>query len=387
MLIGAEQFVWFVIVNVVVLEPTKMPFTPPKTTWLLLTAASKSAAESVQGVVEVGVEVGVDKIETDVDPVLPWTVAVFVIRCPAVPDATCAAIARFAVELTFMSPIVQFPVTGAYVPTDAVAFTNVSPLGSTSVAITLVATAGPWFVTATLKWMVSPSCAVPTSAVFKTVRTDEVATGGVEVGAGVTSSIGTIETPVIAELCVQSDPTKLIVGLLGMDWPSVNIPTCAVIVSVTCDAAFSVPRSQIPVELEYVPTDGFAEMNVNRESSWSVTVTCVGSVSAGAPESVYVIVSPSCGAALLTESVIATAIEHCPFGWVHAFAIASGLMSAAVNKSIPTARERTFLFAIFMFANIFIFSTFEYEIVKSTKKFCCKRARWFINCPSFYHVW
>jgi hypothetical protein len=75
------------------------------------------------------------------------TVAVFVIVWPASPEFTVAAISRLAVELALKSPIVHVPVELAYVPTDAVALSNVSPEGKISVATTSVEVAGPVAVT------------------------------------------------------------------------------------------------------------------------------------------------------------------------------------------------------------------------------------------------
>ena len=71
------------------------------------------------------------------------TFAVFEIVDPAVPEFTVAAMFRVAVELGDISPIVQVPVELAYVPSDAVAFTKVRPLGKVSVATTPVDVAGP----------------------------------------------------------------------------------------------------------------------------------------------------------------------------------------------------------------------------------------------------
>jgi len=73
------------------------------------------------------------------------TMPVFVICVPTVSDAsTNAAMFSVAVELGDMSPIVHVPVELAYeVPTEAVAFSNVSPEGKVSVATTPVEVAGP----------------------------------------------------------------------------------------------------------------------------------------------------------------------------------------------------------------------------------------------------
>ena len=71
------------------------------------------------------------------------TVAVLVIVWPAVPVLTSAAMASVALELALKLPIVHVPVEVAYVPTDAVAFLNVSPEGKVSVATTPVEAAGP----------------------------------------------------------------------------------------------------------------------------------------------------------------------------------------------------------------------------------------------------
>jgi hypothetical protein len=72
-----------------------------------------------------------------------FTVPMFVIVVPAALEFTSAAIVNVDVAPALMSPIVHAPVEVAYVPTDAVAFTNVSPEGKVSVATTPVEVAGP----------------------------------------------------------------------------------------------------------------------------------------------------------------------------------------------------------------------------------------------------
>ena len=169
----------------------------------------------------------------------PITAAVFVIDPAAVTMARTVNVAFVATPEPGASsaPIVQMPVSGTYVPCDALADANVSPAGSTSRTRTPVACCGPSFAAMIVNVTTSPTTGARRSSVITTATsalspavavpvmgpaaTDGTPRRALDKGLDLEQHVQDLEREYIAEALRRSGGVKVKAAeLLGMSFRS-----------------------------------------------------------------------------------------------------------------------------------------------------------------------